>query len=154
MRVWIAAALVAVAIAGCGDDAQPSPLAQSGVSKPSYIAAGDEICAKGDRELTREGRRIARGGAAELRRSVEETIVPVLEMRVADLRALEPPAGDEEQVAEIYDAAERSLERIRQDPEQVERAEEVFEPASRLAASYGFSDCAGRGSGARSLTGG
>ena len=153
MRVRIAAALIAVAVAGCGDE-QSSPLAQSGVSKPSYIAAGDVICAEGDRELTREGRKIARGGGAELGRSVEETIVPLLEMRIADLRALEPPAGDEQQVVEIYDAAERSLERIRQDPDLVERAEEVFAPASRLAARYGFSDCAGRGSGARSLTGG
>lgn len=148
-----ALAAIAIAIAGCGDDEGSSPLAQPTLSKPGYIAAGDEICAEGDRELKREGRKLARAGSAELRAGVEDEIIPLLEARIADLRALEPPAGDEEEVAKIYDAAERSLERVRQEPELVERAEEVFAPASRLAARYGFSDCAGRGSGAESLAG-
>ena len=137
-----------IAIGGCGEDEEASPLAQPAVSKPRYIAAGDQICAEGDRELRREGKDLARAGTAELTAAVEDEIIPLLETRIADLRALEPPPGDEEEVAEIYDAAERSLDRIRQDPELVERAEEVFEPASRLASRYGFSDCAGQGSSA------
>lgn len=149
---------MAAALAGCGEEGSRAP-APAQVTKPQYIAAGDEICAEGDRELAREGKRTLRQlgsedpAGGEVERFAEETVIPVTEMRIADLRALEPPAGDEQQVAEIFDAAERSLDEIRDDPSLIEKAEQVFEPASRLAAAYGFMDCAGRGSAIETLTG-
>jgi hypothetical protein len=76
-------------------------------------------------------------------RAAEESVIPIVRDRIADLRALEPPPGDEEEVDRIYDAADEALARIEEDPQLAERADEVFREASRLASEYGFQDCAG-----------
>jgi len=150
----IALATVATAVtAGCGDD---DAAVTAGVTRPQYVAQADRICAEGDRRLAKEARvALRRSGSrppdAELERFADERAIPILTERLADLRALEQPASDEAELAEAYAAAERSLDRLRRDPALLERAEAVFRPASRRAAAYGFTECAGRGSAVESL---
>lgn len=131
----------------CGED--ESPFTVTGVTKPRYVAQGDEICRDAERKLRATARDVARevrgqepGGEA-ITRVTEESVIPVVEERIADLRALTPPPGDEQEVDRIYDAADEALHRIEADPELAERADKVFAEAARLASAYGFQDCAG-----------
>ena len=120
------------------------PFTVTGVTKPQYIAEGDAICAEGERELDRAAVQIARARSdAELARVVEQTVVPVVQERIDRLRALEPPPGDEAEVAAIYDAGEATIERVEARPELAENPEQVLGQTSRLARQYGFRDCAG-----------
>lgn len=131
---------------GCGGDDE-SPFTATGVTKPRYIADGDQICRDAERRLREAARELARtargdptGNAVE--RAAEETVIPIIRDRIEDLRELEPPPGDGEEVDEIYDAAEDALARIEARPALAERGDEVFREASRLASAYGFQDCA------------
>ena len=54
-----------------------------------------------------------------------------------------PPPGDEPEVDAIYDAAQDALDRLEANPSLARSADQVFGRASRLAADYGFEDCAG-----------
>jgi hypothetical protein len=134
--------------AACGEEDE-SPFTETGVTKPRYVSDGDQICRDAERRLRVVGREVAqdaRGGdpaADDVARAAEESVVPIVRDRIADLRALEPPPGDEEEVDRIYDAADEALARIEEDPQLAERADEVFREASRLASEYGFQDCAG-----------
>jgi hypothetical protein len=133
--------------AACGDD--ESPFTATGVTKPQYVSDGDQICREAERSLdavSRELARDARGGdpaSDDVARAAEEEVIPIVRDRIADLRALEPPPGDEEEVDRIYDAAEDALAEIEERPERAEQADEVFREASRLASEYGFQDCTG-----------
>jgi hypothetical protein len=148
----VALVLVAFPI-GCGpEDDEGVAISVDGVAKPHYIADGDEICAEGNRELSAARKELAQRlrhssepAGAVLERAAEEDIVPIVENRIEELRALEPPPGDERRVARIYDAAERALDRIESQPRLAERADRVFARASRLASEYGFRECARRG---------
>ncbi len=142
------ACLLATGAAACGED-DDSPFTVTGVTKPRYIADGDQICRDAEKELRAAAREIgssARGSDAsldEVERTARETVIPVVRERIADLRQLEPPPGDEQEVEEIYQAADEALARIEADPALADRADQVFRDASRLASAYGFQDCAG-----------
>ena len=137
-----AAALGGAALAGCGED--QGPFTVTGVTKPQYLAEGDEICAQAERDLRDAAARVGRAASdGEVERLAREAVIPVVERRIARLRALEPPPGDEEEVDAILDAADEALDRLRADPLLAERADQLFGQAGRLAADYGFEDCAG-----------
>lgn len=142
----------AVAAACANDDDEGVAISADGVAKPHYIAEGDEICADGNQALTAARRRLARelrAGSeppgAVLERAASKDIIPIVQARIDKLRALEAPAGDSARVDEIYDAAQRALDRIEAKPRLAERADVVFARASRLAGEYGFRECARRG---------
>ncbi len=138
----LAAGLAAAALAACGEDT--GPFTATDVTKPQYILRGDEICAEGERELRKAATRIGRApGDSEVERVVRDTVIPVIAERIDRLRALEPPAGDEQEVDRIFDAAEQALERVEADPALAEQADQVFGGTSRLANAYGFDSCAG-----------
>ena len=140
--VSIAAALAAAALAGCGED--QGPFTVTGVTKPQYLADGDQICAEAERELRDASACIGRAPTdAEVERVARDAVIPVVEQRIERLRALEPPPGDEAEVDAIYDAAQEALDRLKANPSLARSADQVFGRASRLAADYGFEDCAG-----------
>ena len=136
------AALAAAVLAGCGED--QGPFTVTGVTKPQYIAEGDQICAEAEHDLRDASARIGRAPTdAEVERVARVAVVPVIERRIDRLRALEPPPGDEAEVDAIYDAAQDALDRLEANPALARSADQVFGRASRLAADYGFEDCAG-----------
>lgn len=135
-------ALAATGLAACGED--QGPFTVTGVTKPQYIADGDEICAEAERELRAASARVGRAPTdAVVERVAREAVIPVVERRIERLRSLEPPPGDEAEVDAIYDAAQDALDRLEANPALARSADQVFGKASRLAADYGFEDCAG-----------
>jgi hypothetical protein len=119
MRNRVVRGLLAVALfagliaAGCGDD-DDDESASSGLTKEEWIAQTDEICAGGG----------------------------TIEQQVADVRALEVPEGDEDEIAAILAAGDQGLERIEQDPA-------AMEEAIRLLREYGVTACGGEDDGER-----
>jgi hypothetical protein len=151
----IAAGLIGAGCGGDDDDDTTTATGTSGVtgvegstSKQAFIAEADEICTEGSAEL---GELLAeefgseRPSTEEIEQFVTDTLVPKLEEQFAELRALTPPEGDEEEVDELLTAGEEGVEQIEDDPNLVVQNQqpEAFKEADRLASDYGFEACGG-----------
>ena len=77
---------------------------------------------------------------AEVETFVTETVIPSTQAQLADIRALGAPAGDEEQVNAILDAADQELEELGANPSAI--GPQAFAESTKLAGDYGLSDCA------------
>ena len=168
-RAGVLPALFVLALAGCGgDDGGDGVTTDADVLVPSkrdYIVQADTICAQSEQgveseaevalgigaddfEVASSGEIVFKAGRrpsdAEIRAFGTDTVVPRLREQIADLRALTPPTGDEQEVARIYDAAEAGIEKLAADPslfnDQGAVARELNQ-AERLARSYGFFNC-------------
>jgi hypothetical protein len=149
----IAVAVAAAAAAGCGGD---EGIPTGDVSKRQYIAQADQICAAGDRAINRAGREhFGPGGTLGLQEGeepsrqqiasfVEETVIPNIQGQLDDLRELEAPEADAEQIEEIYETAQDSLDALGEDPSAAAGEDgNPFAQANRLARAYGMKDCGG-----------
>ena len=134
-------------------------------SKRDYIVQADTICGQSEQgvqteaevslgigasdfEVAPSGEIVFKPGRrpsdAAIRAFGTDVVVPRLRDQIADLRALTPPTGDEQAVAEIYDAAEAGVEKLAADPALFNDEGAVsreLNQAERLARSYGFFDC-------------
>jgi hypothetical protein len=162
------AALALALLAGCGDDGGEAVTTDVDALVPSkrdYVVQADTICGRAgqsiqteaevflgidssDFELTESGEIVFLPGRAprpaEVRRFGTEVVLPTLREQLADLRALTPPAGDEETVSAIYDRAERGIERLEANPDAFTDSDAVrsaLTEARRLGRRYGFFDC-------------
>ena len=92
----------------------------------------------GDPCFCRGGGRATRASAA----SAAKVVIPTLRERLADLRALTPPAG-RNMMAAIYDRAEQ-IERLAADPalfNDSDTVRQALTEARRLRREYGFFNC-------------
>lgn len=165
----LAASFLALALAaGCGgNDSDPvTTEAESLVpSVRDYIVQADTICGRVEQGIQTEAEvalgigaddfTIAPSGEivfkpgrrpsdARIRAFGTEVVIPRLREQLAELRALTPPAGDEQRVAEIYDTAERGVERLAADPSRFNdegAVSRALNRARKLSRSYGFFDC-------------
>jgi hypothetical protein len=134
-------------------------------SQRDYIVQADTVCANAEQVIETEaevslgidpndfrvlpsGEIVFKPGRAPSPDRVErfgaEVVVPTLREQLADLRNLTPPSGDETTVAEIYDTAERGLDRVAADPSLFNDRATVrreLGQARRLARRYGFFEC-------------
>ena len=134
-------------------------------SKRDYVIRADTICAGAEQTIETEAEvglgigandfRVLPSGeivfkpgrapsAARIERFGTEVVIPALREQLADLRALTPPSGDDQAVAEIYDTAEQGIDRLADDPslfnDRVVVRRELGQ-ARRLARRYGFIEC-------------
>jgi hypothetical protein len=134
-------------------------------SKRDYIVQADTICANQEQAIETEAEvglgidandfRVLPSGeivfkpgrrpsAERIERFGAEVVIPNLRGQLADVRALTPPLGDEQAVAEIYDTAERGVDRLAADPALFNDRAAVrreLGQARRLARRYGFFEC-------------
>ena len=162
--IWALALMLGAALllAACGGDDNggdsgestlPPGLTTSSVpqtlTKPDYIARGDQICAAGSFKIGDQARKQfgnAQPTPAQGGQFVRDVIVPTFEEQLAQLRALPAPSGDGQTVAAIYDALEKGVVALKEDPTlfATPAAGGAFERASRLARAYGFKQCGQR----------
>jgi hypothetical protein len=155
------------AATGCGDDGGQvtTDVDELVPSKRDYVVQADTICARqrqaieteaevglgidaNDFRLTPGGEIVFKPGRRPSDERIErfgtEVVIPSLQEQLADLRALTPPRGDEQAVAEIYDKAETGVDQLVADPTlfidqgAVRRA---LTEARRLGRRYGFFEC-------------
>ena len=140
-RTLLAVALAAgVGVAaGCGDDDDAAA-----ISKGDFIAQAGEICRSGDRELEATGAELFAGGEPDpqdMRRWIDEVFAPTVRGQVADIRALGAPAGDEDEIAAILDAADRGVDEIHEDPSRLGSGDNSLDEATRSIVEYGVEEC-------------
>ena len=149
----LAVGLLSLAIAGCsGDDDENDG---GGLSKEDYIAQADAICQDAEaREM--EAGLPPPGGPIDSPR-LQKEIVAIARDTLADLEALEPPEGDEEDVAKIVSAVERVADtrekqfkaaRAGDSGAETEAESDFFTASQDLGASagaYGLTSCSGLG---------
>jgi hypothetical protein len=145
----ISAVTAAFALVACGDDDDGLPTGD--VSKQAYIAEADQICEEGDATVDAEaaryfGKELGLRGNEEptpkqASQFVEDAVVPEVEGELDDLRALEAPEGDADQLEAIYNSLQEGLDALAQDPEAFAEGENPFEEFNRRAQAYGFKGC-------------
>ncbi len=124
--------IAAFAVAGCGGDDDDTD------SKEEFIAQADEICESGDAEIEQQALELGTG--ADENTLVTTVIVPGTRDQVEQIRALTPPEGDEDEIAEFLDTFDRGLDELEDDPSILSKAETIAE-ARQLATGYGFKSC-------------
>ena len=152
MRNWyligmVASVLVASsALIACGsNDAEgANAYDEDTIAKGDFVQAANEACEERIAQMKAQSRRVfakasqkSRDAGAKL--LIEQVVVPGFEGELQDLRALQPPPGDEEQVEEIIAAIEEMVVRTRRDLAR-ERSY-PYRKTENLAAAYGLPAC-------------
>lgn len=132
-------------LAGCGDEGE-EPL-----SKAEYLEEAKAICREGNEELAQASREAfkdvepgAEPSEEQLERYARDVVIPMVRDQVDRLRALPAPEGGADEVDEIYDAFERALDRIDEDPTLLTDNPNVFDlfkEADELSKKYGYAVC-------------
>ncbi len=139
-------ALGAIAIVGCGGNDDTSTTTAA-ISKDDFITQGNQICAEGNKAFNAAAQEAFSGGKptdAEMSKFVDETVVPTVQGQIDDLRALGVPAGDEDQVNAILDAAQSGVDALEADPTLFSSGSgDPFAEANKLANDYGLTECGG-----------
>jgi hypothetical protein len=144
-------AVVAIAFgaAGCGDDetSTESSSTAASITKEEFLTQANEICAAGNKEIDAGAQEAFSGGKpskADIEQFATETLLPSVESQVEEIRALGVPAGDEDQVNAILDAADQAVEETKADPTlAASESGDPFAEANKLANDYGLNECGG-----------
>jgi hypothetical protein len=145
-------------LAGCGggDDSSTTAGASgtsgtqgAALSKSEFLAQGNGICEKGDKEINTEAKKIFTQGQAPSQATQEkfvtDTVIPNIQGQIDAISALSPPSGDEDQVQAIVDAAQSALDKAKSDPslltDQGGGQSDPFAEANQLASAYGLDKC-------------
>jgi hypothetical protein len=123
--IWLAAVAATVALVACGDD-DDEGLPTGDVSKDAYIAEVDVVCGDADAKIDAEAGRFfgeelgLKGNEQpteeQVTEFVQDIVVPTVEAELDELRAIEAPEDDADELAEIYDTLEENLDSSPQTP--------------------------------------
>jgi hypothetical protein len=132
------AVLVAAGPVACGGD-------DKGPTKPAYIEKADALCEKADQKVD-DIYRSSAGSKLTLKRAQPALRAVLAEEQklLTELRALEQPAADKDEIDRIWNARERGVEELEaatRTPETARAYLDVAEPAgfteaTRLAGAY------------------
>lgn len=145
-------AAVALVASGCGEDddsAETTAETAAAVSKAEFTDQANAICAKANQEITKTSEQFAKENLSEEERPTTAQIselaklaLPTINRQLEELRALDAPVGDEQEVDAIFSAAEEALAKGEQEPVAIYGANGgAFEKANRLATNYGLDKC-------------
>jgi hypothetical protein len=145
----VIAAFIAIAAAGCGGDGDDTSATTTALNKDEFVKQANEICAKGSDEIDAAAADVFGGGSQpspeEGQQFITETVIPTIQGEIDDIEALGAPAGDEEQVTAILDAAQQGVDAGKADPSVLEGGQQndPFAESDKLAKAYGLTECAG-----------
>jgi hypothetical protein len=138
--VTVAATLALGLVAGGCGSSKSSTTAT--LSKPQYLAQGNAICARGNQTLAAPDRALgARPTEAQIAAFVTSSFAPNIQSQIDDLRALAAPSADRTTVANILDAAQTDLNKIKSNPALLAGGS-GFAEFAQLAHPYGLTSCA------------
>jgi hypothetical protein len=148
----LTAAVLGVVLAGCssGGSGEDTP-ASAPLTKKEFVKRGDALCdavlAERDEEALHayaeniaEYKRLPKAGQIRLQGELAlENDLPLYKKLVLELRELPPPAKDRKTVDRILSNYESLLDRLFENPQQLDAAEPLAPNAE--AASYGLISC-------------
>jgi hypothetical protein len=114
------------------------------VSKEEFIDQANSLCAKRSAEVKVKGRRtfkkvFSEPEAVAAKKMANQVIIPTFEGELRDLKTLNIPAGDDEQISAIYGAIEAMVGELKADP--TVQGFYPYTKAEKLAAEYGLTAC-------------
>ena len=136
----------ALAISACGGD-------DGGPSKAEFIEEADAICRESEersQQIAAAGFRDPQNPTGEEVLAIIEKLLPIQRETIADVRELEMPEDDEDEINSILDRAEAATDEVAaiRDPQQAMAAvqaadtpQDPFYEANQAAADYGFDEC-------------
>jgi hypothetical protein len=146
----LASTALLFALAGCGDSTAASKASPStsSITKAELIMKGDAICRRTDT--------VQRGAVAayerkhgkvtaigEVEKMLAKVALPPIGTEIRELAALGAPDGNELQIKAIIVGFEKALKRAENNPGTLLGTDEgEFAAPDKLAATYGFKDCA------------
>lgn len=140
---------MSLALAACGSSSDESTTA---LTKAEFLAKGNAICRRGNREISKAAeKQFPRGKSEpnkkEMEQFVSQTIVPSVESQVQQISQLPAPEGEEEKVGAIVEEAEASVDEVAEDPSLMidEGGKDPFAKTNELASDYGLTACASEG---------
>lgn len=165
LSISLLAATLGLLVAGCGSSSSSSSTGASGasgtsgaqgpaLSKSQFLAQGNAICAKGDKEINAAGKKVFSQGQAPSQATQEkfvtDTVIPNIQSQIDAIKSLSPPSGDEDQVSAITDAAQSALDKVKADPTLITQSQsgsqsDPFAEANKLANAYGLNKCGSGG---------
>jgi cob(I)alamin adenosyltransferase len=129
-------------IAGCGgDDDGGGELSTGDVTKQEYIAQAEETCDQANEEFEAATENLDDPSREEIVNAIEEDIVPITRNLLDDLRALEAPSSEVDELTTLYDQFEEELEALEADPENFAGRSNPFEETSAAFSDFGLSAC-------------
>jgi hypothetical protein len=142
----LAAVLSAGVAAGCGGGGDH-------LTRAEFDKQGNAICKKGNQEINKAARSAfvvkskkkpsGPPGAAQFKKFADDTLIPNVQSQIDQIRDLNPPSADEDQVNAILDAAQSALDKAKKDPTLLENNKNTpFKKANKLANAYGLTVCA------------
>ena len=145
------AIVLAAALGACGPSSEPTagtprPDPEKPLPKAEFVAEADQICLSGDSRIEAAADDLATGrrqpSPGELRKIVDDLVIPGLRAEIVAIEALPPPQGEEEQVQAILDATSDAVEELEADPAGVlEGPPPALREAGRLARAFGSEEC-------------
>lgn len=139
---------VAIIAVGCGSSSDDST---SSLTKAQFIAQADAICKKGNAEIESEFEAFAKKEGIKENEEpstaqgveVSETVlIPNIENQAEEIRALEAPSGNEEEISAMLDSLDEGIEEAEADPEALFTSKsDPFGPANKMAKELGFEVC-------------
>jgi hypothetical protein len=125
-----------VLAAGCGGGDDNS------LSKSEFVAQGNAICKKGNQQLNAAGKELGKSPTkAQVNSFVTATVIPNIQGQVDQLRALDEPSADQDQVNAILDEADAALAKVKADPTLLTGHADPFAKANKKAKAYGLTVC-------------
>jgi hypothetical protein len=154
---------VGLVVAGCGSSSSSSTstgasgasgaTGASGapLSKSEFVSQANAVCKQGNAEINKAGQSQFGSGQkpsqADQEKFATDTAIPNIQSQIDGIKALTPPAGDEDQVNAIIAAAQSDLDKAKADPSVLtdQGPSDPFADANKLANAYGLTVCGSGG---------
>jgi hypothetical protein len=123
------------AACGGGDD-EDKP------TKAEYITQADAICQKGDEEILAEAQKQfgnKQPSEADVQTFTREVSIPNIEKQRDQLKDLEKPEGDEDELDALYESLDKSIETAKNTDGPLD--ESIFADTNKKAQAYGLKEC-------------
>jgi len=143
----VTALTLAFAFSACGGD-------DGGPSKSEFIEDADAICSEAsDRaeELARQGFSDPQNPTPEEVLAIVEQLIPLQRETTADMRALDKPEGEEDEIDSLLNQADVATDRAEQEIDTPQEAvavvqasdtpQDPFYEVNQAFAEYGFEEC-------------
>jgi hypothetical protein len=128
---------VGVVVVGCGGD-------DDTLTKAQFINQADAICKQGNKRIDAAAKEIfttkQEPSKAQLTQFATDTLIPDIQGQVDDVRALNEPSEDEDQVNTFLDSAQAELDKGKEDPLYM-TSSKSFSETNKLGKAYGFKVC-------------
>ena len=114
------AALLALVVAGCGDDDEEQTQTSTGLTKPELVAKANAICKPHYDKITAEAQKMLAGGnlptARQFANLATGTIIPETTAMISELKALDPADDIKPRYDQWIQTGEATLQMVKSNP--------------------------------------